>query len=238
MLTREVEVRNCLLKKRTARFGSPPGQYLVPHAGTVIPMIQEAAITLCLRNLKAGENVDRSAGVLWAYFKTSLCSLADTYTRGHAFCFDEDDLASLTFAHFCQSLISGQLENVKTGECALRVLAFILSQKAATLIESEHRHKRGRGSVVRESVLASKSLYGFNFDHFEGKAQSGNSDKLPPWLLEWLESLSSPLRTTVLMRLEGFANEEIAQELGCGLRTVERHLQELRVLLARVVRND
>ena len=36
------------------------------------------------------------------------------------------------------------------------------------------------------------------------------------------------LRTTALLKLEGYANEEIADRLGCTVRTVERKLARIR----------
>jgi DNA-directed RNA polymerase specialized sigma24 family protein len=44
-----------------------------------------------------------------------------------------------------------------------------------------------------------------------------------------LERLDSPeLRSVALRKVEGYGNEEIAAELGCGLRTVERRLRLIR----------
>ena len=44
-----------------------------------------------------------------------------------------------------------------------------------------------------------------------------------------LERLDSPeLRGVALRKTEGYSNEEIVAQLGCGLRTVERRLQLIR----------
>jgi DNA-directed RNA polymerase specialized sigma24 family protein len=44
-----------------------------------------------------------------------------------------------------------------------------------------------------------------------------------------LERLDSPeLRSLALRKVEGYSNEEIAAQLGCGLRTVERRLRLIR----------
>ena len=44
-----------------------------------------------------------------------------------------------------------------------------------------------------------------------------------------LERLDSPgLRDVALRKVEGYGNEEIAAQLGCGLRTVERRLRLIR----------
>jgi DNA-directed RNA polymerase specialized sigma24 family protein len=48
-----------------------------------------------------------------------------------------------------------------------------------------------------------------------------------------LEQLGDPqLRAVALWKLEGYTNEEIAAQLGCGLRTVERKLDRIRSLWA------
>jgi DNA-directed RNA polymerase specialized sigma24 family protein len=36
------------------------------------------------------------------------------------------------------------------------------------------------------------------------------------------------LRTIALLRMEGYSNEQIAERLGCGLRSVERKLDRIR----------
>jgi DNA-directed RNA polymerase specialized sigma24 family protein len=43
-----------------------------------------------------------------------------------------------------------------------------------------------------------------------------------------LERLDSELRNVALRKVEGYSNEEIAAQLGCGLRTVERRLRLIR----------
>ena len=45
-------------------------------------------------------------------------------------------------------------------------------------------------------------------------------------LLERLDS--AELRDVALRKVEGYSNEEIADQLGCGLRTVERRLRLIR----------
>ena len=45
-------------------------------------------------------------------------------------------------------------------------------------------------------------------------------------LLERLDS--AELRDVALRKVEGYGNEEIATQLGCGLRTVERRLRLIR----------
>ena len=44
-----------------------------------------------------------------------------------------------------------------------------------------------------------------------------------------LDRLDSPeLRTVAMRKVEGYGNDEIAAQLGCGLRTVERRLRLIR----------
>ena len=44
-----------------------------------------------------------------------------------------------------------------------------------------------------------------------------------------LERLDNPeLRSVALRKVEGYTTEEIAAQLGCGLRTVERRLRLIR----------
>ena len=37
-----------------------------------------------------------------------------------------------------------------------------------------------------------------------------------------------PVRRVALLRMEGYSNDQIAERLGCGLRSVERKLARIR----------
>ena len=43
------------------------------------------------------------------------------------------------------------------------------------------------------------------------------------------------LRSVALWKVEGYTNEEIAEKLGCVVRSVERKLQRIRILWAEAV---
>ena len=103
-------------------------------------------------------------------------------------------------------------------------------------IHQERREKRGGGKVRGDSLgmfdLKSEGSGASAFDNF-------TSDEPTPETIiavnEKMESLLSKLpddqhRQIVLMRLEGYSNNEIATTLNSSLRTVERRLQQIRDL--------
>ncbi len=192
-----------------------------------------ASVEQLLCDLRSGNAVDASAQGLWSHFANRLLCIAAHALRGYSYSLDEEDIVSIVFALFCQQIRTGRLASIDSEESAGRMLAIMVAQKVATLIERERRQKRGGGRVVTESALGSRLPDGFNLDHFPEPIHSCVSETLPLWLLDRLQDLgASSHQLIVLRKFEGYTNEEISQELGCGLRTVERHLQEIRKHLA------
>jgi RNA polymerase sigma factor (sigma-70 family) len=58
------------------------------------------------------------------------------------------------------------------------------------------------------------------------------------WLLALLDRKEASLRSIVLMKLEGFTNEEIAGELDLAVKTIEWKLRRIRSLLRRHLQED
>jgi RNA polymerase sigma factor (sigma-70 family) len=58
------------------------------------------------------------------------------------------------------------------------------------------------------------------------------------WLLALLGRKEASLRLIVLMKLEGFTNEEIAGELGLAVKTIEWKLRRIRSILRRHLQED
>jgi DNA-directed RNA polymerase specialized sigma24 family protein len=56
---------------------------------------------------------------------------------------------------------------------------------------------------------------------------------------EWLLSQLDPgPREVALLKLDGFTNQEAAEKLGCGVRTIERRLELIRRVWAEAAKSD
>src|SRR4030095_718133 len=114
-----------------------------------------------------------------------------------------------------------------------QLLVLLTARKASDLAQHERRQKRGGGAVLDEAALpcpAGSAAQEGPLERIEGPEPTpAFAAQVAEEWLRLLERLDSPeLRTVALRKVEGYSNEEIAEQLGCGLRTVERRLRLIR----------
>jgi DNA-directed RNA polymerase specialized sigma24 family protein len=98
------------------------------------------------------------------------------------------------------------------------------------LTRHETRQVRGGGRVQHQSEIAPSP------SGSEEVAPEPADDDVSPELAAMMaeqcrrlfDRLPQDLRTLALAKMEGYSNEEIAQRLGCSVRTVERRLHLVR----------
>ena len=109
-----------------------------------------------------------------------------------------------------------------------RLLVTITARKATDYVRSESRQRRGGGRVVGEAALDAAARRGAAAGWTRSSAGSRPPSSPPRWPTSAAACSTAcgddELRTIALLRMEGYSNEEIAERLGCGLRTVERKL--------------
>lgn len=147
---------------------------------------------------------------------------------------DEEDVALSAFHSFCRGAAAGRFPRLDDRHDLWKLLVTITARKASAQMRRQHRQKRGGGAVRGESVFAR----GDSSDRTSGLGQVMGEEPTPAvaamvaeqceHLLECLDSES--LRQVALYKLEGYSNEEIARELDCAPRTVERKLARIRDL--------
>ena len=115
-----------------------------------------------LGDLRSGHAVNAAAQGLWSHYEKHTLCIAAHALRGCSLSQDAEDIVSIVFALFCQQIRTGRLASIDSEESAGRMLAIMVAQKVATLIERERRQKRGGGRVVTESALGSRLPDGFN----------------------------------------------------------------------------
>lgn len=105
------------------------------------------------------------------------------------------------------------------------LLGVITVRKAHNQVRREAATRRGRDLVLDENALGRP-----------GGPPALDSQPAPPQVAEvdltseeLLAQLDEDLRTIAVLRLLGYKNREIAAELGCTERKVERKLQLIRV---------
>ena len=97
------------------------------------------------------------------------------------------------------------------------------------------RQKRGGGRVVEEAVLFGHGLSGADgsIAGLERIAADGPTPEFAAMMAEECRRLldaldDESLKQVAVSRMEGYSNDEIAEQLGCARRTVARRLDLIR----------
>jgi DNA-directed RNA polymerase specialized sigma24 family protein len=187
-------------------------------------MHEEDSVTQWIARLRAGD--PGAAELLWGRYFPRLVGVAQRRLRGAARTVaDEEDVALSAFHNFCQALQEGALPELGNRDHLWRLLLTLTERKAIDLARRHHAAKRGGKEARPAGDSAADEL-----THVPGREPSPAFAALVADECERLLDLlgDEQLRLLAVRKLEGYSNEEIARELSCGLRTVERKLGIIR----------
>jgi DNA-directed RNA polymerase specialized sigma24 family protein len=214
-----------------ARYNRP--ERTVPVALGDAPMNTEhlGSVTHWIGALKAGD--DAAAQRLWERYFGELVRLAraklGAIPRVEA---DEEDIALSAFHSFFQGAARGRFPRLDDRHDLWSLLVTITARKALDQAERQRRKKRGGGRVRGESDLAGGSPQTREavLEQVMGREPTPAFAALvADECRRLLEALGDEtLRRIALLRMEGYADPEIAARLGCGLRAVGRKLDLIR----------
>lgn len=191
----------------------------------------EDEVTLWLGGLAQGDNA--AIQEIWQTYCDRLIRLArkklgDSSRRAA----DEEDVALSAFHSFCRGAAAGKFPQLDDRHDLWKLLVTITARKASAQLRRSHRQKRGGGGVRGESVFVrdDSSQRGAGIDQVLGQEPT---PELAALVAEQCEHLlgrleDESLRRIALLKLEGYSNDEIAQQLDCAPRTVERKLARIR----------
>jgi DNA-directed RNA polymerase specialized sigma24 family protein len=194
-------------------------------------MDESSSVTTWLNRLKVGES--DAARRLWETYFAQLVRLARRKLAATPrLAADEEDVALAAFHSFCKGVRQGRFPRLDDRDDLWQILVMLTVRKAADERQSARRQKRGAGRVRGELVF----LKGDESGGANGLAQIAGREPTPDFAAEVAERLGQLLQdlgdaslcTIALWKMEGWSNEEIANRLGCGLRTVERKLSLIR----------
>ncbi len=196
------------------------------------PAEHAASVTQWLSELKDGE--DAAAARLWDRYFQRVVRLARRRlgTAPRRVC-DEEDVALSVFETLCCGVSEGRFGELASRDNLWRLLVVLTARKAVDQIHHDTRQKRGGGKVRGESVWRA----------------SAESDSLPPGLMQVVSDEPTPQfaallaeeaqqlldllddeesRQIVRRKMEGYTNVQIAEELSCTPRTIERKTRAIR----------
>lgn len=184
------------------------------------------AVTGWIHQISDGDQ--QAAEQLWQHVAVRLTEFAsqrlDSQIRRR---YDEDDAANSAFHSLCRGLSEGRIE-AENRDALWGLLAVITSRKIFAQQRHFNRQKRGGGAVRGESGFAEFGSAGIN-------AIAGNQPP-PDVQAEVSESCAQLLdaitdqtmKKIVLLKFQGSTNAEVADELKCTQRTIERKLERVR----------
>jgi RNA polymerase sigma factor (sigma-70 family) len=198
-------------------------------------MESQGSITECLDVLRrqTEKGVDRAVEEIWKRWSGRLMHLAhqklrDVPRRAE----DEEDVVQSGFMNLVLALRDGRYPELQDRKALWFLLARIIENRAINCRKRQLTRKRGEGKVRGDSVLGGPP----GGDDGGMRMQIAAPDPTPEIIAEELEQLrflldvlsDDSLRSVALMRLDGYANAEIADKLGVCERTVERKLNLIR----------
>jgi RNA polymerase sigma factor (sigma-70 family) len=188
-------------------------------------------ITGWIVRLKEGD--PRAAQVLWeAYFRRIVALARQLLGLSNRRVEDEEDVAICVFNSVYQRAAAGRFPQLNDRHDFWRLLVTISERKASSQRRFHRRQKRGGGQVRGESAFLGS---GESYEKL-GIANVAAPDPTPELVAAVAETCrdllselpNDTLRGVALRKMEGFTNDEIAQQLGCKTRTVERKLRLIR----------
>jgi DNA-directed RNA polymerase specialized sigma24 family protein len=188
------------------------------------------SVTIWIDALRAGDQ--DAANQLWRRYFESVVRLTRSRLRSAARgAADEEDVALSAFDSFYDGMARGRFPDLADRDDLWRLLVTIAARKASNQNRWEARQKRGGGRVLHESALAAD--IDPELDGLAGVVGAEPSPEFAALLADEcgrrLRDLpDESLRSVALLKMEGYRNEEIADRLGCGVRTVARKLEVIR----------
>ena len=194
-------------------------------------MSDDGSVTHWIHELKEGNQ--EVANHLWQNYFARMVRLARSQLQENNRRFaDEEDVAISVFESFCRAAENGRFPDLADRDSLWRLLVRMTSRKIIDRRRYDGRQRRGSGKVVGESVL--KGVH--EQDNPQLMSELIGNEPSPEFVAEMTEqfqlliqNLEDPqLKQLAIGKMEGFSNEEMADKLGCSLRTVERRLRLIR----------
>jgi len=187
--------------------------------------------------LKQGQPA--AADALWRRYYERVVAIARRRLQSapHQAVEDAEDVAVSAFYSLCAGAAQGQFQQVSDRVDLWQLLAAITVKKALSQRQRYGRLKRGGGQIILGQAAGERDNKAIQDDPDAlalvlSKAPTPESAAIiREQFQELLESLGdSTLRQVALWRMDGLSNAEIAQKMGCVLRTVERKIEHIRLI--------
>jgi RNA polymerase sigma factor (sigma-70 family) len=188
--------------------------------------MQSDSVTLWLEQVKQGN--DEAARRLWDRYFPELVKLARRRLAGIPRRMeDEEDVALSVLDSFCRAADKGRFPDLKDRHSLWRLLSRITHRKVVDLVRRT-RTKVGEAHFVHLRGSSTEGPVGVELveaDVINAELAAIVSEQLQQ-MFEMLPD--EELRRIAVAKMEHRTNQEIAAQLDCAIRTVERRLAYIR----------
>jgi DNA-directed RNA polymerase specialized sigma24 family protein len=183
------------------------------------------SITQAFQQMRAGDAL--AARELFERFFPRLVGLARKTLAGRPQrVADADDAAQSAFASFCKRAGGGQFGDLLQRDELWNLLGTITVRKSLQQSRREGAAKRGGGQLLGEDALRDPAGQPIRLEELAAEMPAQDFDFACE---ELMGQLDDELRQIALLRLLGYRNREIADQLDCTERKVERKLHLVRL---------
>lgn len=185
-------------------------------------------VSLWIDELKRGE--DSAARKIWNHYVEQLYEVARKKLRpGTRRVYDEQDAAQSAFHALCAGVSAGRFPDLADRTNLWRLLLTITSRKICNRHRYDYQEQRDIRRTHTDSVFLNPGQSGF-INRLPAHQPS------PEFAAEFVElcgSLFEGLGDPELQRIgwlkfEGYNDQEIADQLGCARRTIQRKVERIR----------
>ncbi len=184
-------------------------------------MSPSPSVTTWLTLLRTGDT--QAAQALWERYYADLVRLAHQHLAARVrHTADPEDIALAAFASFCRGVTEGRFPRLDDRHDLWRLLFTITLRKTVDHARRESRARRGGGQLINAADVL--DLPGADLDNLVGDAPDpARAAAIAEEFQVLLARLpGDDLRQVCQLRLEGHTIAEIARQLGCSRRRIER----------------
>lgn len=192
--------------------------------------MSEDSVTIWMNKLREGQ-VEEATNQLWHRYFERLVKRVRTRLRGSIRrSADEEDVAASALESVLRGIREERFPELSDRDNLWSLLVVIAERKAGKLIRKETAAKRGGGHVRGDSAVFNLEKQQGGFDHFAGAEPTPEFANLVAEECQRLLSILDDdlLRTIALGKMEGYTNQELAEDLACAPVTIGRKLRLIR----------
>ena len=190
-------------------------------------MKNEPSATALISKLRNGD--EEAARLLWDRFFAQLITLTrsrlQTSSRAMS---DEEDIVLSAMKSFCIGMRNGRFPELSNRESLWRLLLTITLRKIA---DKQNYDRRGKRDVEKQQLNSSPDAdQNAEVNLFVSREPNPEiAAECAEQISRLLESLENEdLKKVAIMKMEGYTNIEVANDIRCSLTSIERKLRTIR----------